>query len=316
MIDSFGEAIGSLAGGDGLVQTQLNWNESINAGGIAIFSLIPPTEKLTETIEDQGEEIVKTNKELDDYLANLQALSETDLKGIEEIDLLNAELQGLTQTADEMTAAALGLDEMQIIDPDLFKGINEGSQQFKKDIQGLAEVAEPFAGDLLEIGLALDEIEESIPEKGLENLLDLFKDNLELAAQLDQQFKGLGVTIVSSIGQGLGEAAAGVKSFGDTLDELSTMIVAALGDIFIAAGISQGIFTPQGLALVLTGLGFKAAGSFGASRQSMTMGGGQSPFPNTRPYGGNAGNPGASVLYGNDIRNSNNYYTDLYNRVG
>jgi hypothetical protein len=270
MIDSFGEAIGSLAGGDGLVQTQLNWNESINAGGIAMFSLIPPTEKLTETIEDQGEEIVKTNKELDDYLANLQSLSETDLKGIEEVDLLNAELQGLTQTADEMTAAALGLDEMQIIDPDLFEGINEGSQQFKKDIQGLAEVAEPFAGDLLEIGLALDEIEESIPETGLNKLLDLFDETKDQARQLDMQLQSLGANIASSLGQGLGEAAAGVKTFAETLDDLSVMIFSALGDILIMAGIQTGIATPQGLGLIVTGIGLKGVAAFSANRNSFT----------------------------------------------
>jgi len=65
----------------------------------------------------------------------------------------------------------------------------------------------------------------------------------------------------------MGQVAAGTKTLQDTLNEISAMIVSALGDIAIAAGIKLGVATPQGLGLIVGGLALKGIGAFASSNK-------------------------------------------------
>ena len=124
---------------------------------------------------------------------------------------------------------------------------------------------------------------------------------------VSQTVMQMGIDIANSFAVGIGNAAAGVKSFGEVLQDLGSMIISALGDILIMVGTAM---TPIGIPLVLAGLAMKGIGAFVGSANF----GGKNESPSINVPKGHTTN--GSTLYGNDIRTSNAYATDVYNRVG
>jgi len=105
---------------------------------------------------------------------------------------------------------------------------------------------------LLKIEPALEDVERVSVKKGA-----------SISDTLTRTFTQIG----SSFAESLGRVAAGTKTLQDTLNELSAMIVSALGDIAIAAGIKLGVATPQGLGLIVGGLALKGIGAFASSNK-------------------------------------------------
>jgi hypothetical protein len=141
---------------------------------------------------------------------------------------------------------------------------------------------------------------------GIKKMEEIKDAGLDLSDTLAQSFANIG----SSFAQSLGEVAAGSRTLEEALKNISAQILSALGDILILTGLST---SPVGVPLVLAGLALKGFGSFVNASGNSVSGGGGSPF-NTSTV--TSADLSRSVLYGNDIRNSNNYYTDLYKRVG
>ena len=215
-------------------KAETEWFVGISKTGEVITST---TEKLTE----QTKTIDEGSLALDKYLIGLKGLAELDLKGINKIDLLNAELHNT------------------------FKDFSiEG---FISSIKFAKPEIESFTGDLYALGMSLDEVEGQVDEFELEKLLDEFEEGVQASKRFDEILTNTFINIGSSFAESLGRVAAGTKTLQDTLNELSAMIVSALGDIAIAAGIQLGVATPQGLGLIVGGLALKGIGAFKSSNQ-------------------------------------------------
>jgi len=148
---------------------------------------------------------------------------------------------------------------------------------------------------------------------GKKKIEEVKEAGVDMSDTLAVAFGNIGSRFAESLGTIIG-TTDGVK---EELDRLGAAVFAAMGDIMIMAGVKMG-FTAAGIGLILGGMLIKGIGAFGQA-QSGGSGGGGSPFAaattsNTHFNSSVSGN--SNVLYGNDIRNSNNYYTDLYNRVG
>ena len=126
---------------------------------------------------------------------------------------------------------------------------NSGISDFSAEVD--SEV-ENMISSLLKIEPALEDVERVSVKKGA-----------SISDTLTRSFTQIG----SSFAESLGQVAAGTKTLQDTLDELGAMIVSALGDIAIAAGIKLGVATPQGLGLIVGGLALKGIGAFASSNK-------------------------------------------------
>jgi len=142
-------------------------------------------------------------------------------------------------------------------------------------------------------------------EPAFENVKGVMIEVQKEGSKLNEQIAQMAVQIGSSLATSLGQAAAGAKSFEETLAEMGVMIANALGDILIMVGMST---SPIGVPLILAGLalkgfaGFAGAGGFG-EQQRVQAGYGFTQQSESR-------------IYGNDIKTANDYATNLYNRVG
>lgn len=126
---------------------------------------------------------------------------------------------------------------------------NSGISDFSAEVD--SEV-ENMISSLLKIEPALEDVERVSVKKGA-----------SISDTLTRTFTQIG----SSFAESLGRVAAGTKTLQDTLNEISAMIVSALGDIAIAAGIKLGVATPQGLGLIVGGLALKGIGAFASSNK-------------------------------------------------
>jgi len=192
---------------------------------------------------------------------------------------------------------------------DLTKDYNKAIKDLTKDMRPLLDVWTEL-GDNAEM---LDD-EEFLPDDtgmklARENFKGLAKDGKAMSDTLVVAFGNVGSQFAESLGTLIG-TTDNVKQ---ELDKLGAIVFKALGDIMIMAGVKMG-FTPAGIGLILGGLLVKGIGAFGQA-QAGGSGGGGSPFA-AKDTSGNTYHLQGNTLYGNDIRNSNNYYTDLYNRVG
>jgi len=126
--------------------------------------------------------------------------------------------------------------------------------------------------------------------------------------KVGESVASLAADIGGNLAQSLGMAIGAGESMGDVFADMGAMVASALGDILIMTGSMMG---PAGIPLVLAGLGMKFAGGLiqGFSERS-----------DNQSYDSGAGtgyyNKGSSFIYGNDIKASNEYYVDKYNRVG
>ena len=203
------------------------------------------SEEFTTQIVDETE--IKRGS-INDLKEQIDTLKKSrDNASISEIGQLNYEIKLL-----EAKTKALG-EITKYEGPDLsLIGVslqNSGISDFSAEVD--SEV-ENMISSLLKIEPALEDVERVSVKKGA-----------SISDTLTRTFTQIG----SSFAESLGRVAAGTKTLQDTLNELSAMIVSALGDIAIAAGIKLGVATPQGLGLIVGGLALKGIGAFASSNK-------------------------------------------------
>jgi len=203
------------------------------------------SEEFTTQIVDETE--IKRGS-INDLKEQIDTLKKSrDNASISEIWQLNYEIKLL-----EAKTKALG-EITKYEGPDLsLIGVslqNSGISDFSAEVD--SEV-ENMISSLLKIEPALEDVERVSVKKGA-----------SISDTLTRTFTQIG----SSFAESLGRVAAGTKTLQDTLNELSAMIVSALGDIAIAAGIKLGVATPQGLGLIVGGLALKGIGAFASSNK-------------------------------------------------
>ena len=203
------------------------------------------SEEFTTQIVDETE--IKRGS-INDLKEQIDTLKKSrDNASISEIGQLNYEIKLL-----EAKTKALG-EITKHEGPDLsLIGVslqNSGISDFSAEVD--SEV-ENMISSLLKIEPALEDVERVSVKKGA-----------SISDTLTRTFTQIG----SSFAESLGRVAAGTKTLQDTLNELSAMIVSALGDIAIAAGIKLGVATPQGLGLIVGGLALKGIGAFASSNK-------------------------------------------------
>ena len=203
------------------------------------------SEEFTTQIVDETE--IKRGS-INDLKEQIDTLKKSrDNASISEIGQLNYEIKLL-----EAKTKALG-EITKYEGPDLsLIGVslqNSGISDFSAEVD--SEV-ENMISSLLKIEPALEDVERVSVKKGA-----------SISDTLTRTFTQIG----SSFAESMGQVAAGTKTLQDTLNELSAMIVSALGDIAIAAGIKLGVATPQGLGLIVGGLALKGIGAFASSNK-------------------------------------------------
>lgn len=212
--------------------------------------------------------------------------------------------QSVAKTAEE---AAKAIEEQKKSLEDLNSALEDSMIQSRLYVQSLGDVG-PVSTDSGFFGIDMSDIdmgEEILSEPETDALIARFDSIRASSKEMSDTMAVAFAQIGSSFAQSVGEIAAGTKSVEDALADLGAMILQALGDILITAGLGM---TPVGVPLILAGLAMKGLGSFGAA-------GGFNPQPRVAEgYGFTQ--RGDSKIYGNDIKVANDYATNLYNRVG
>jgi hypothetical protein len=234
----------------------------------------------------------------------------------ERLSMVAAETAAEEAAAKAREEEAAGLNKAyeawKILNDELKEGIKNKESLLEIDRQ-LAASSREWVNTLQAEKITLDEVaisladigdEAQVAEPKLDALLEQFKEGQIQADMIAESLKRAFLAISNEFAQGVADAVTGVKSFGQSLKELAVMILNALGDILIMVGLET---FPAGIPLILAGLGTKVIGGIINNRNQGVSGSSINTGPSS-----NIG----TMLYGNDIRNSNNYYTDLYNQVG
>lgn len=178
----------------------------------------------------------------------------------------------------------------------------------KESVSNVASLSTEIKG----LDLSLNKVASTLPEVSggvieLENdWSNSFSDMSIATKELSNEMAVYFAQIGSSFAASVGSLAAGSKSLEQTIQELSALILGALGDIMIAAGLKL-IETPTGIPLILGGLALKGFSSFMGSAD---FGGNNISVPEplqSRSTG--------TRIKGNDIAVANDYGSDFLNRV-
>jgi hypothetical protein len=256
----------------------------------------------------RGKEKRNTKEFLEEEKSRIAVLFKTvkileqEILALENFEVAESEVVEVVEKVNETLEAQIKADQ-ELRHETIRLGMALTSD-LKPAIDGMAE-AWSYAFDLMDMN-----DEPPIDEPELNALLQRIDTIKDAYSDMGQQIKMLMTNIASDAAFGFGMAISGAESFADVLRDLGVQILASLGDILISAGVTMG---PAGLPLILAGLVMKFGAGLlrGSGNIAPSQEMGYNPASQLN-YSRGSG----SVLYGNDIRNSNNYYTGLYNRVG
>lgn len=203
---------------------------------------------LAQAAADVAAEDAKAKKAAEELKKQLE-------KEREEYDKLNETLVAAREAKEALNDIDI---QLRNSNESFLKSFQNTDEEFRKTQPNVSKLND----ELYALGMSFDDVEELMPEPELDALIDKFWEGQDAAAAFEQQMESLAGNVLANLGEDFGNAAAGVESLADVIQDITRMIWSELGNIMIAAGLQAGIATPQGLGLILAGIAMRGVGAY------------------------------------------------------